>query len=438
MSTLQNNNLLKILKDFERIFNIVQVFKFKDTTVWVDIKNYIYTKSLNGVVEMATDNKKAFLNFIGFKLTLISILHYIEKIFIREKQILYIGAGSGLFEFENNILDSYLPKELENKKVIYMLSAEYPDKLIKYKTYIKKHKIIIFSFLIAPLKIIFTKLIYRFINVKVENVFFNTLNENNNSITQKEINLIYSKFIVTYYLYKIFLMFFKIEKAYIVSSYSNTELVSVLKEKGIEILELQHGVIGSIHIGYNYATKDKLLPTPHKVYVYNSFWKKELLQAGYYNKNQIIISGRLKYDLVKTDIEIYSNRYLVFTGQGGFYNEISNLCKDAEVFLEKNSIKLIYLPHPNESDTDIESLENLLSSDSIIVLKEKHYTTEQYVYNSLAHISVYSSCHFDAVHYKNKTYIFDIMDDNPMNYYSSQFKDIFINIKKIEEININE
>ena len=432
---MKNNNFLKVLEDFEKKFNVIKVFKFKNTTAWVNIKNFLYTKSLNDVIELATNNKKSFLNLNGLKLILLSIFNYFKYIFKREERVLYVGAGSGLFEYENNILDSYLPEELENEKLIYMLSAEYPDKLMKYKKYLKKHNIIIFSFLIAPLKMIITKLIYPFINVKIENSFFDILSDNDNPITQKEINYIYSKFIVSYYLYKIFLIFFKIQKAYIVSSYSNTELISILKEKGIEVIELQHGIIGSVHRGYNYAITDVLLPTPDKVFVYDNFWKEELIKAGYYDENQIKVTGRLKYELIKKDITIYENRYIVFTGQGGFYKEIKELFKNSQSFLEKNGIKLIYLPHPNEANKDIDTLVNNLNNN-LIILREKQFTTEQYIYNSLAHISVYSSCHFDAVYYKNKTYVFDIMNDNPMNYYISNFKEEFQVIQNIVEVEI--
>jgi len=432
---LKNDNFLKVLEDFEKKFNVIKVFKFKNTTAWINIKNFLYTKSLNDVIELATNNKKSFLNLNGLKLILLSIFNYFKYIFKREERVLYVGAGSGLFEYENNILDSYLPEELENEKLIYMLSAEYPDKLMKYKKYLKKHNIIIFSFLIAPLKMIITKLIYPFINVKIENSFFDILSDNGNPITQKEINYIYSKFIVSYYLYKIFLIFFKIQKAYIVSSYSNTELISILKEKGIEVVELQHGVIGSVHRGYNYAIRDVLLPTPDKVFVYDNFWKEELIKAGYYDKNQIKVTGRLKYELIRKDITIYENRYIVFTGQGGFYKEIKELFKNSQSFLEKNGIKLIYLPHPNEANKDIDTLVNNLNNN-LIILREKQFTTEQYIYNSLAHISVYSSCHFDAVYYKNKTYVFDIMNDNPMNYYISNFKEEFQVIQNIIEVEI--
>lgn len=429
-----DNDILNKLSKLEKNCYVVQFFKFRKTTSWIDIKNYLYSKSLNNLVSNPTSNKNFFLNKNGIFLLLISIINYLKYTLYRKEKILYVGAGSGLFYYKNNILDSYFPQELEGKDVLYMLSADYPEKLVEYLSFIKKEKIIIYSFLVAPLKIILTRFFKYFIDIKKYKDISSFLNASNVNANENELVYIHTKFIVTYYLYRLFFLFFKIKQAYVVSAYSNTELISVLKEKGIEIIELQHGVIGTVHRGYNYAIKDELLPTPNKIYVYDTFWKDELLKAGYYTASQIIVTGRLKYELVEKDISIYENRYIVFTGQGGFYREIEKLFKNAQDFLKKNNLKLIYLSHPNETNKDLNNLADRVNKYCIIFLKEKSFTTEQYIYNSLAHISVYSSCHFDAVYYKNKTYVFDVMQDNPMQYYISNFRDNFTSMKNINEI----
>ena len=425
-----SSNILETFKKLEKD-NIVELLKYKKTTAWIDVKNYLYSKSLDGVVELAVDNKRAFFTLDGIKLLMLSILYYIKAIFKRA-DILYVGAGSGLFEYDNKILDSYLPKEIEAKSCIYMLSAEYPKRLMEYKSYLKDKNIIIYSFLIAPLKIVFTKLFNKFISVNKD--AFEVLNSYSLDITQNELNYIYTKFVVSYNLYKLFLAPFRIKRAYVVSAYSNTELIAVLKSRGVEVIELQHGLLGSVHRGYNYASKSKLLPTPNRVYVYNSFWREELIKAGFYKDKQVEISGRLKYDLIKKDIIIYDNKYIVFTGQGGFYKEIESFFKSALSVLKDKNLKLIYLPHPNESKDILENLKREFEDNYIKILINKEWTTEQYIYNSIAHISVYSSCHFDAVHYKNRTYIFDIMQDNPMEYYIKNFSDRFVAIKDIGQI----
>jgi len=422
--------LLKFFKILEKN-NIIKDLRYKNTTVWINLKNYLYSKSLKNVIKLPWENKHKFVNLNFFILLFLSLKNYLKNIF-NKSSILYVGAGSGLFEYKNKVLDAYLPKEIENQKIIYMLSAEYPDKLIKFKKYLEKNRIIIYSFLITPIKIILAKIIIPFI--KINKRAIEKLQYYNIDITSKEIKSVYAKFIAGYYLYKIFLFPFNIKKAYIVSAYTNSELVSVLKEKGVEIIEIQHGLIGSMHRGYNYAVKDKLLPTPDKIYVYNDFWKEELINAGYFDSKQIMVAGRLQYDLVDKSLVIDNNRFVVFTGQGGFYDKIEEFFSESIDFLKEKNIKLIYLPHPNEDKVKLKYLKNKFENNNLKILIEKKYITEQYIYNSIAHISVYSSCHFDAIHYKNKTYIFDIMKDNPMEYYITTFPEKFIPIKHIWQI----
>jgi len=426
-----SNNILDKLKKLE-LEGIIDILKYQKTTSWINIKNYLYSKSLQGVVKSAGSSIKDYLSKHGIYLLLISILNYFRYIFSNREKIVFVGAGSGLLEIDNKTLDEYLPEELDKEDIIYLLSAEYPKKLIKHQKYIKQNHIIIYSFLIAPLVLIFSKF-KKNTHIECDNII-SYLKENDFNITKDELEYIHKNFIVKYTLYNLFLKPLKIKKAFVVSAYSNTELISVLTKRGVEIIEIQHGLIGSMHRGYNYATKDKLLPTPNKIYVYNEFWKQELINAAYYRNEQIEIKGRLKYKLIDKNLQMYNNKFIVFTGQGGFYEEIRELFNHSLAFLQKEKIKLIYLPHPNETIKDITNLKsNIIVSEFLKILEHKQYITEQYIYSSIAHISVYSSCHFDAIHYKNKTFVFDIMRDNPMNYYVKNFKDKFMTINSISE-----
>lgn len=431
-------NSINNLSILEVDYDAVNLFKYKNTSSWINIKNYLYGLTLKGVVSN-NFTKKDLFSKNGLILILKSIKNYILRAFDKKERNLYIGAGSGLFYYKDKIFDSYFPLDEIDSDDIYMLSADHAEKLIRYISFIDEKKVIIYSYLVGPLKIFLTKIFKIFIKIKINSDFINFLKANEIFKSEKELQAIHANFVITRTLYKVFLSFFKIKKAYIVSAYSNTEICSVLKERGIEIIELQHGVLGSIHRGYNYAIKSSLLPTPNKVNVYNEFWKKELINAGYFNEYSINITGRLKYELIDRNISIIHNDFIVFTGQGGFYTEIQKLFVESNSFLVNNNIKLIYIPHPNEINEALNILKEITKKlKNIIIMEDKIFTTEQYIFCSKAHISVYSSCHFDAVHYKNKTYIFDIMFDNPMNYYSSQFEENFINIKTLEEIKFDK
>jgi hypothetical protein len=424
---------IKILSKLEKSFDVVKIFKYKNTSSWINIKNYLYGLSLEGMVSSGF-SKKDIISKNGLYLIYISIVHYIKNVINRKKRTLYIGAGSGLFKYDNTTLDSYFPVN-EDDSIIYMLSADHAENLIKHKAFLKKNNIFIYSYLVGPLKILFTKLSKLFYKSKIDKLFLDFLKINEINISEKELQLVHLRFKVSLFLYKIFLFPLNIKKVYIVSAYSNTEICAIFKSRGIEIIELQHGVIGNVHRAYNYKIKNKLLPTADKIYVYNDFWKNELLNAGYFDKNQIYVTNRLKYKLI--NLSIASTNTIIFTGQGGFYKEIIEFFKSSNKYLMNKNIKLLYIPHPSEINKGLDLLKDSVNNlKNILIIEEKEYTTEQYIYNSLAHISVYSSCHFDSVHYKDKTYILDIMNNNPMAYYSLQFNKIFTNIKKIEEISI--
>jgi len=417
---LYQPNNIKILEKLEKFYNVTNIYKYKTSTAWINIKNYIYAKSLNYnfFVENQKFNKKKALYFI--------YLSFIN-LFRQRGNVLFVGAGSGIMQVDGEYIDIY-KNSIEEKDIIYFTSISSLDRMYQAKEFYKKNHIIVHSLLFSVIRNIIAKLIKNRIILKDDKVI-KFLKENNISISTDDIKYIYAKFKAGYHIYKFLFKFYSIKKAYIVSSYSNTEMIAVLKEKNIEVIEIQHGLIGKIHRGYNYKIKSKLLPTPNIIMVYNEFWKQELIDAGYYNDKQIKIFEKFQYKKVK-DIKIFDKYFIVFTGQGIFKDEIEDFFKNSIKFLEENDLYLIYLPHPSENfNFDI-------SSEYIKIINQKEYLTEQYIKSAIAHISIYSSCHFDAVYFHSKTYILDIMDNNPMVYYLKKYDKQFISIKKINNIKL--
>jgi hypothetical protein len=363
---------------------------------------------------------------------------HLKHIFYRKEKTLFIGAGSGLFSHENEVLDSYFPyKDLNYDEVIYFLSADYSKRLYSYKDFLKRNNVIIYSFVFSPFKTILSKIGYylnknrilKFIN------FFNLLRLKEVDVKISVLIKAHIKFIAGNLLYSVILWPLKISKVYVVSSYSNSDIIAVLKRRGIVVIEIQHGVVGETHRGYNYKVKKQNFPTPNKVYVYNDFWKKELLNAGYYSEEQIYIYGRLKYDLLAEDQAPVSEKYFVFTGQNCYSSEVVRFLIASDSLLIEQGIKLYYIPHPNETDKSLSDISNSLKNCySVKIISNKNYTTEQYIFNSLAHISLFSSCHFDAIHYKGATFVANIIENNPMMFYVNSSPECFVKIKTIEEI----
>ena len=411
-------NNIKILEKLEKFYNVVDIYKYKTSTAWINIKNYIYSKSLNYdffIENQKLDKKKAlyfvFLSFIN--------------LFRQKGDVLFVGAGSGIMQIDEQYIDIY-KDAIQEKNIIYFTSIDRLDRMYQAKEFYKKNHIIVHSLLFSVIRNIIAKFMKNRVVLNDDEII-RFLEESNISISNDDIKYIYAKFKAGYHIYKFLFKFYNIKKAYIVSSYSNTEMIAVLKEKNIEVIEIQHGLIGEMHRGYNYKIKSKLLPTPNTIMVYDEFWKQELIDADYYQSEQIKIFEKFQYKKVK-NIKIFNKKFIVFTGQGIFKDEIENFFYNSIKFLEENDLYLVYLPHPSENfNFDI-------SSEYIKILNQKEYLTEQYIKSAIAHISIYSSCHFDAIHFHNKTFVFDVMKDNIMDYYKNKYPQNVIYIKNLDEV----
>ncbi len=429
-------NNIELLSKLEKEQNVLGVFYYKNTTAWVKVKDFLIASMYDDKVRINTNTKKSLFTKNGIKLLLLSIKNYIKHIFCNQKKSLYLGASTGLFIHDNQVLDSYFPyTDLNINDSIYMTNCGNLEKFIEFADFISYNNIVVENYIVGILKNILR--LFIFISPEKKRLieeFYQSLDfEVKSCVDYNSLLRIYKDFIAGYVVYGAFFKLLKIDCAYIVSAPTKSDMIATLKSLNIKIIEIQHGFVGNLHAGYNYKMEQNIiLPTPDEIDVYNDFWKKEIISAGYFKESQINIKGRLKYDLVKNN-DAYSN-VIIFTGQGAFFDEIIDFFINSDAWLFSNDMQLLYKPHPKESKEEIDNFKYKIRMLKSCEVYSGDSTTEELIKNSLAHVSVFSSCHFDAVYYKNKTYIYDIMKDNIMNYYSELYSDTFININNISEI----
>lgn len=429
----------ELLAQLETDFDAASAFRYRNTSSWVRIKTVIH-----GLLSDTGDTPLKAGNTLGLKsmaLLLMSVGNYMKGLRQRHgKTAIYIGAGSGLFTYEGEVKDSYFPyADVSADECLYWLSADYPEKLIKNRDYLTRNEVVIFSYIIAPLSAFFA----RFVRMKpslfdkaAADRIIDEVRKSGFDLAEEKIADSHALFIARYWLFRYLLPSRGIKKAYIVSAYSYSEICAVLKERGVEIIELQHGLIGPEHRGYNYAVRDERLPTPDSVNVYNDFWKQELVDAGYYPQDRIRATGRLKYKLIRQNLH-FERRFVVFTGQGILLDEVIRFLEDgARRIAEANiDLDILYLPHPNESESDIGKMRTALQRyASVKIGNPADLTTEECIYHSAAHVSIYSSCHFDSLFFKNRSYVFDAMENNPMRYYMDKYPDKFVRTRALADL----
>lgn len=440
MTSSDGNLCLAKLRDLEENSNVSNRLSVFGTSSWISIKNIIFEKSMSGI-RSSLHNRRSIFSAETAKLVLLSIANYFIRVARRQPQDIFIGAGVGVFSYEGRCLDSYVPAELSSSpgipaaSTLYFLSANNVKVMWQQRSFLVRHQAVAFSFVVGPLRIFLAKIMSFIpgINPEVMGVASEisvAAGCAGISVSPKEVRLMHLRFLAGYLVYRFILSPFTIRRAYVVSAYSNSEVCAVLRKIGVEVVEVQHGLVGPTHRGYNYSGDTKRLPTPNKVSVYNDFWKFELMAAGFYKEDQVVIGGRLKYDLAERESKAFDFPYVVFSGQGVLVEEVERFVR--EFSTTDSGFTLLYVPHPNEGVEYLSKIQRAASCGmNAKVIDRGSVTTERLIVDSAAHISIYSSCHFDAVHYKNRTFVLDVLDDNLMYHYTKSRPDLFVLVKNV-------
>lgn len=418
-----------VLSDIEQCCEVGDVFKFKKFSAWVKVKSSIFENLISDRLEIGVRKSNVF-NLKGFYIFSLSLINLLRCLIFRRKGVVYLGAATGIQFDGSKWLDQHFPYKHESlSDAVMLINAGNSDALYKMRSYLWSNMVVVDNFLFWPVKKLLNVILhlYRFDTHVDYSSVLKALADRGVIVELDVLRNSYINYCSGVILYDLLFSFLKPINSYIVSAYSKSDICASLLARGVIVNEIQHGLIGSEHRGYNY-NKVPYLPTPNYVFVYNDFWKEELLYAGYYKREQILVDGRLKYDLVNS-LPITGQKYLLFTGQGFGYSEILQFVERSALFLRKNQLKFIYKKHPREVISDL----HMIEYSEYIDIYTGMETTETMIKNSVAHISFYSSCHFDAVHFLGKSFVLKSSNDF-MDYYLEKFPTRFFEISSLEEI----
>jgi len=432
------NIVLDKLRELEQRHDIAAGFATMGSSSWVTIKNAVFEHSLSHL-NFKRHNRNQFFSWKLAVIIFVSVWHYLCCIARSRPAPLFIGAGSGLITGDDVTRDSYLPGALSSSQpgipredLIYCLSADDLNRLWRQRNYLTDHQAILYSFVVAPLRAILARLVHPFI-VRNNTVAIASrqvsecMREAGVDCPPGLITALHARFFAGHMLYRIAFAPLRISEAYVVSAYSNSESCAALRRKGVHITEVQHGIVGPTHRGYNYATHDPRLPVPDSICVYDDFWRTELLDAGFFPASAIEIGSRLKYQMAKNERVPLAGRYVVFTGQGILQEQVVAFIRGYGE--SRVSLPLVYIPHPTESEEYLEAIEREVRQQAnVLLVRSTRCSTEALIMHSVGHVSIYSSCHFDSIHYLGRTFVFDVLPESVMHYYTRRRTDRFIPI----------
>lgn len=424
------NQVNEILREYEasglESDLVIDGFSF-----WIKLKNDIFTFLTKDTISIGVERKR-FFNLFSIFFYFLNIF-FLFRLFFLKKKVFISTALSGISDnkdlFTNSLRSRY-------DSFFYFLNIGEVERIKSNKLFFKENFVFSDNLFLWPLKFFAVKSAVYFLPKKQKNAIFNLINFFEAKGVEIPYKLVASSFItyaVGYYFYYYFFKLTKPIKCYIVSAYSKSDLCAACIKSSIPVFEIQHGIVGAEHRGYNYYAKNfrssVTIPTPQKIIVTNNFWKKELLGAGYFQEKQIIVGENYKLARVNTEFS-KQFQYVVFSGQGIDYDSIERFYIKSEDYLSANNYRLLYKPHPRE---DIVIIKKRFSKYPLLHIYEGIETAETLIYKSIAHVSFYSSCHFDAVEMKGKTLILRNKLSLLMNRYVDKYPNQFVVINSLGE-----
>jgi len=191
---------------------------------------------------------------------------------------------------------------------------------------------------------------------------------------------------------------------FLVVSYGKEELIASARERGINVTEVQHGVITNYHMGYYFPYKEQIPYFPDKLILFGEYWKDSVE----FPQNTSLEVGSFSFCRPSKKIKTSDKKNKVlFISQGTIGSQLSKI---AASFAKNNKIGCYYKLHPSEFNNwkikypelsrsqDDGLIEVVLNSKSIYELFEEC----KFV------IGVNSTAIFEALLYECNTYVIKI------------------------------
>ncbi|ERJ05403.1 hypothetical protein HLRTI_002635 [Halorhabdus tiamatea SARL4B] len=194
------------------------------------------------------------------------------------------------------------------------------------------------------------------------------------------------------------------EIAVVVVSYGKETFIEACKQKGIPVVELQHGVIYPEHFGYTFSGERTKTTFPDYLLTWGEFWKDDVefpipdervIPVGYPYLEESI----KKYDNVET------KQQLLFISQGTIGEQLSKFAINVQQYSEID-YDIVYKLHPGEYDRWQGEYPWLVDAELEVI-----DSSEPPLYNlfaeSSAQVGVGSTAVYEGLAFELETFVYD-------------------------------
>jgi hypothetical protein len=328
---------------------------------------------------------------------------------------LFYGLGAGRRKLANDGLywDIYCDPIIDvisEKKCLLIEQVTHDDdyKLVSLKTrniFAKRTDSVSFSDALVG---IFAVLFVR----KEELLPFRDIEGEINKKFQQDINIhsIVKKyllfFIATRRYWRRFLKKNRPKLIFVVCSYGKESFISAAKELSIPVVELQHGIIDKMHVGYSFSEGIRKDYFPDYMFSYGEFWKDTAIFP--IDRERVIPIGNPWFELTKPayQSELVKQKQILFISQPTIGAELSQHAVRLRSLIPKDW-RILYKLHPLEI-CDWKNIYFDLDIDGIDVIEDSNVDFYKLQTESAIQVGVYSTALYEGAVLGCRTFILDI------------------------------
>lgn len=185
-------------------------------------------------------------------------------------------------------------------------------------------------------------------------------------------------------------------------------LVAAARESGARVAELQHGFIdGSAHPSYAWPQSARAwrhtMPVPDRLLVYGAAWERRLAVNGFWGDDVRVVGSarvddhRAQRESVRAGARRAGARRVVVTGQGVAVADVAQWLRDALASRPDDDLDVVIKLHP-VYESDPAAYAAALADPRVRVVRgTEEPGTFELLRDADAHVSIYSSCHLEAL-----------------------------------------
>jgi hypothetical protein len=230
----------------------------------------------------------------------------------------------------------------------------------------------------------------------------------------------FSDFYLAKQLFKWLLGRIKPRYVWLINAHGYPSFVAAAKEKGIKVIELQHGVLYQYHPGYswnhNALPYKTSMPLPDYLLLYGEFWKEALEKNGFWS-DELRVVGSPRLDRFRTSSGKQSSKVQMVVSTQPLVSP-AIYCDYFQKFMQlakgQFDFEITFKLHQREINKEA-YLQSFPDTGQVkVLLNNEQPSTFDLLREATLHLSIASTCHYEALALGTPTVVLPLINHEAM------------------------